>query len=101
MDIPVFWDHFYEAWLSNTNRLLLYRNCLSKQGNVTAQPENQVRTYCCMFVVQDGTGQLGASVYSQFLTCEGRYLPVLVPALSAENEDVLSNFILFLTVLIF
>lgn len=67
MDIPVLWDHFYKAWLSNTNQPLLYRNCLGKQGNVTAQPENQMRAYCSVFVVQYGTGQLGASVLSSLL----------------------------------
>lgn len=64
MDIPILWDHFYEVWLSNTKQLLLHRNSLGKQGNVIAQPENQMLTYCSVFVVQYGTGQLGAGIHS-------------------------------------
>lgn len=67
MDISILWGHFNEVWLNNTKQLLLYRNSLGKQGNVIAQPENQMITSCSVLIVQYGTGNLGADTHSSSL----------------------------------
>jgi len=66
-----------------------------------AEPESHVESYSSVSAAPCGTGPPGAGIHSSVLTCIWWYLLVMVSAFSAANEDMLSNFIPFLILLMF